>query len=202
MHTPIPSRVVSRFLLASSVKIEFLTAEEMDARLRDKYRDRVKTNVPYVDEDDTDWRMRDQSMRGSYFVASINDQIVGVRKFYHWPDMKRDVNQFLQAQGIPLVEGRVFNGAYVAVHPEFRRQGVATRLNEAVMAHLQPGDVMVLGSHEPDGKALNREWLSRVKGQVNIMYGGRLTSYIDYDPSRVNYVVSDDSLGRLAMRSF
>lgn len=70
---------------------------------------------------------------------------------------------------------------------------------------LRPGDVLVLGSHEPDGKALNRAWLASVKGQVNILYGRMFSIYADYGPTRVNYVVSDadnygrDDFGRVAV---
>lgn len=35
---------------------------------------------------------------------------------------------------------------------------------------------------------------------VNVLYGNRLTVYADYDPTKVNYVVSDaDSFGRVAV---
>lgn len=183
-----------------AITITTMSASQMDDLLRDEYKDRVETQVPFLDSDDTDWRMRDQTQRGQYVVAQDDGKVVGIRKFYLWGNTKRDINQFLEAQGLPLVEGKVYQGAYVAVHPKYQRQGVGTALNNAVKDLLRPGDVLVLGSHEPDGKALNRAWLASMKGQVNVLYGNRLTVYADYDPTKVNYVVSDaDSFGRVAV---
>lgn len=190
-----------------AITITTLSASQMDDLLRDEYRDRVETQVPFLDSDDTDWRMRDQTQRGQYMVAQDDGKIVGIRKFYLWENTKRDINQFLEGQGLPVVKGKVYQGAYVAVHPDYRRRGVGTALNNAVKDMLRPGDVLILGSHEPDGKALNRAWLASVKGQVNILYGRRLSIYADYDPTRVNYVVSDadnygrDDFGRVAVGS-
>lgn len=178
------------------MNIHLLSADRLSELLRKKR----KTDVPFLDKDDFDW-LHEESTRGHYWVAEEHGKIVAVFKFFLWPKNKEHLNQWLSEQGWPLVTGKVYNGAYIGVHPKYRRKGVATALNNAVLGMLAPGDVFVLGTHEPDGKLLNRAWLAENKGKVNIMYGPRYTAYADYDPTRPNYMVSDtDDFGRVASR--
>lgn len=157
-----------------------------------------KTGVPFADKDDTDW-MHDTKDRGIYWVALEGKKLVAAFKFYKWKHVKDDFNRWLEGEGHQIITGDIYQGAYIGVHPNHRRKGLGTQLNDAVLGMLKPGDVFQLGTHEPDGKLLNQKWLSTVKGRINILYGKRYMNYLQYDPTKVNYVVTDDeSFGRVA----
>lgn len=159
-----------------------------------------KTNVPFADSDDTDWHWKPEQ-RGQYWVAFDGKKLIAAFKFYQWKRDKDEINQWLEKNGHPMITGNLYQGSYIGVHPDYRRQGLGTKLNNAVLGMMKPGDVFQLGTHEPDGKLLNQKWLSEVNGKINILYGKRYTTYLEYDPTRVNYVVTDDdSFGRVASK--
>lgn len=176
------------------IKITFMSGSQLYPLLRSG----KKTGVPFLDSDDLDW-MHPETERGQYWVATSGKKIIAIRKFYHWSRIKDDANVWLKNQGLPLVQGSVYSGAYIAVHPDFRRKGIATALNEALLATLKPGDVFVLGTHEPDGLSLNRSWLGSHKGDFQILYSPRYTAYEAYDPTKINFMVTDTgNFGRVA----
>lgn len=192
-----PTRVAHRFLSAG-VKITPMGADEMWDLVNKQRSKRKRTGVPFLDGDNFDSTWSNQSHRGRYLVAQMDGLIVGVRKFYRWDDRLDEINGWLSEHGHPTIGGKMLIGAYIAVHPDYRRRGIATLLNNALLDLLSPGDLMQLGTHEPDGKSLNRAWLSSRRSQINVLYGNRFTGYLDYDPTKVNYVITDDeSFGRI-----
>lgn len=171
---------------ASGYRTELLSANQ----LRDRIQSVEKTNVPYLDTDDFDLFFKDIDNRGKYIVVSTqNGVVVGIRKFYEWSKTKEHANAWLLEEGLPVITGRFFTSAYVAVHPDYQRQGVATLMNNYLASLLQAGDVFMLGSHTNEGKALNRKWLQIAQG--NVLYGPHYRAFEQYDPDQVNFLVSD-----------
>jgi GNAT superfamily N-acetyltransferase len=182
----------------SKLTLTWLSASQFDSLVRDEDGVKTKTQVPFVDTDDADWYQKTPE-RGRYLVAQWDGKLVGVQKFYQWKKYQDWIEEALIREGRNSLRGTVYNGAYIAVHPEYRRRGVATALNDALRDMLKPGDIMILGTHEPDGKALNRQWLSAQGGRINILYGKGYDTYLDYDPTKVNYVVTDEEhFGRVS----
>lgn len=180
--------------------VEPMTAQELGDYLGRVPRRPPPPEVPFLKSDDQDRWFRDPETRGLYWVArDAAGRLAGVFKFYRDQGEPARANEWLAGQGLPPIRGRVYSGAYIGVAPEYRRQGLATRLNDAMLDALRPGDVFRLGTHEPDGRGLNRAWLAARSGRVHVLYGNRYTAYQDYDPARVNYVVTDErDFGRVA----
>lgn len=87
-----------------------------------------KTGVPFADKDDTDW-MHDTSRRGVYWIALNGKKLVAAFKFYKWSDVKDDLNHWLEKEGHQPIMGDIYQGAYIGVHPDYRRKGLGTQLN-------------------------------------------------------------------------
>lgn len=169
--------------------ITTLSAIEAEGLVHLKNR-RVVTGVPFLDTDDFD-RFHPSPLRGTYIVARIGRKIVGVRKYYEWEMERKHLNEWLQLNGLGTVTGRVYSNAYVAVHPSHRRQGIGTALNDTFFASIRPGDVVMGGTHEPDGLALNKHWFESHKDDVKVLIGPYFTGFNQYDPTLPNYFVKD-----------
>lgn len=168
-----------------------MSADELNQELYLFSRKNSKIRVPFLGTDDFD-RAFNPDHKGRYLVAKCLGKIVAVFKFYLWPRTKQDINEFLQRENLHLITGTVYQGAYIGVDPRFHRLGLGSKLNAAILGMMSPGDVFILGTHEPDGEALMRDWLP--KQPINLLFGERLSAYAGYDPTRVNFVVRDFTL--------
>lgn len=153
------------------------------------------SNVPFMMYDDYEdgWKSpQPWEAHNRYFVVLDQGKIVGARKFYELPWVKSHINKFLESQGIPPIQGRVFTDSYVGVDESYRGRGLGKLLYNAVEEHMKPGDVFVFGSHEPPGAILTSRWL-RQKPAVNVIRAphGHYVYYADYEPTKKNFVIQD-----------
>lgn len=98
--------------------------------------------VPYFSNDNynTLW---DSESRGWVALAICGGKVVGAYKWHRMPDY----------QGFLGAVRPVYSVAYVGVHPEFRRRGVARSLADLFFetVGMGPGNLIVLSGHRPDG---------------------------------------------------
>lgn len=150
--------------------------------------------IPFMRTDDLIdfWGSKPFEAHNLYIVAFEDSIPVGAIKFYRdLPGKKEHLNEFLAREGIPEIQGRLFHGSYIGVHPAYRRKGIGAMLNNHLAKELRPGDVFVFSSHEPDGAKLNAQWFSQMGGDIQIIHAHNYYGYREYDPSKKNFIVSD-----------
>lgn len=184
-----------------------LTFEKLrGSEMLERYRDQQESysQVPYIQHDDfvdKPWDKTPYEAHNLYIVAFEGTTPVGAIKFWaDLPKRKEHLNSFLASEGIPEIQGRMFHGAYVGVHPEYRRRGIGAQLNNLLAKELRPGDVFVFSSHEEEGARLNAQWFSRMGGEINVIFAENYWGYRDYDPSKKNFVVTDPDQFRRSLQ--
>ncbi len=122
--------------------------------------------------------------KARYFCYFEDDVLLGVNKVFleHGPD--RYPNETRIKMGLPPIEGRTWGHAFVDVHEEGRKKGIARKLYDAMLFLMKPGDLFTSTSYSPEGQAFTLAWVKSHRGDINLCF----TDYLsDYDPTKINF---------------
>ena len=121
-----------------------------------------------------------------YVVAFVEENPKGVWEYVKLP--RKHLQSWLDYHGIDF-SGDIYSGWNVSVHPDMRGKGLATKMTDAMVSHMKPGDILTLSSLEPDGAAFIKKWFS--VSNVNWFFSDEPS----YDPNRINLIVKGRDRG-------
>lgn len=133
------------------------------------------------------WRDDEWHAKARYYCAFENGVILGVNKVYVEPFEKLVDNDYRIRSGLKPIKGRRWGHAFVDVHVEFKRKGIAMKLFKAMVDDMSPGDVFSSRSYSDEGKPFVTSWANTVG--ANIILDDFMS---DYDPERVNLMLHFD----------